>query len=46
MDRKPRQRVYSGAVRGEVVIQGDLSAKGDINIGIYISDSGPSTESR
>ncbi|KAI4261765.1 MAG: hypothetical protein L6R42_003040 [Xanthoria sp. 1 TBL-2021] len=32
MDRWHPQRVYSGAVRGEVVIQGDLSAQGDINI--------------
>ncbi|KAL8756639.1 MAG: hypothetical protein Q9199_002793 [Rusavskia elegans] len=32
MDRWQPQRVYSGAVRGEVVIQGDLSAQGDINI--------------
>ncbi|KAL8895806.1 MAG: hypothetical protein Q9207_007999 [Kuettlingeria erythrocarpa] len=31
MQRSLPQRIYSGAVRGEVVIQGDLSAQGDIN---------------
>ncbi|KAL8866828.1 MAG: hypothetical protein Q9174_006057 [Haloplaca sp. 1 TL-2023] len=32
MDKWQPQRVYSGAVRGEVVVQGDLRAQGDINI--------------
>ena len=32
MDRRRSQRVYSGAVNSEVVIQGDISAQGNINI--------------